>query len=75
MKRFLQLLACVLLALCVVALALAWLMHVFDTREEDAIQVVPLTQASVQPFELLNKLLPYSPPPLRCLPFYRNINP
>jgi hypothetical protein len=46
MKRFLQLLACVLLALCVVALALAWLMHVFDTREEDAIQIVPLSQYS-----------------------------
>lgn len=45
MNRFVQLLICVLLALCVVAMAFAWLMHVFDDRSEDGIRVVPFNQA------------------------------
>ncbi|MCB1668394.1 MAG: hypothetical protein R3E73_13325 [Porticoccaceae bacterium] len=44
MKRFLQLFTCGVLALGVVALALGWLMYVFDDRDEDAIQVIPLHQ-------------------------------
>ena len=49
MKRFLQLTACVVLAMGVVAIAFAWLMYVFDDREEDAIQVVPFNQSVPTP--------------------------
>ena len=41
--------ACMLMALVVVAMVFAWLMYVFDDREEDQLKVVPFSTSTTSP--------------------------